>query len=167
MADNGKPNPSGRSASGQTLQQSNDLSPVDGGEGFVGSNTGSALGLRVESGKTGYSKDYPIWDQQSSTMGIADNAGSSDADEGGIQDLQDSRDEKADWKRVDTSEGLPQTAYTNAGNGGAPDLDAGDKSVDLNTQSVPSATAGEKNSSDMPQTEFTHNDGGGAPIWKR
>lgn len=155
---------------GQSRQPAQDLSPADGADGFVGSNTGPALGMNVVSGKKGYSKDMPIWSQQSSTMGVKDNTGSQDGNEsfGG----QDSTDELATYKKPQTDEGLIQTYRTADGAGDAGPVGSdepegrGIGEVNPDTQSTPGTDSGDHSMSDMPQTEFTHNSGGGAPLFK-
>lgn len=152
----------------QIKQAPLDLSPADGGEGFVGSNTGPDVGLNVISGKKGYSENLPVWSQQSSFTDYHDGTGS----EGNIIEVpeQDSRDEKADWKHPVTDNGMPQTSRTKADSGGAPldNFDARDEGGgNPNTQSTPSGDAGNKPMMpEMPKTEFTDNDGGGAPRFK-
>lgn len=164
--------PMNRYPNGQVRQGSVELSPADGEEGFVGSDTGPSLGMNVVSGKKGYTKDMSIWDTQSSRMGTLDNAGSEDGDEKGIEGLQDSTDEDAPYKKVQTDEGMFQTFRTSegAGDAGTADSDEPDGrgvgQVNPNTQSVPSSDAGDHEMSDMPQTEFTHLHAGGAPMFK-
>jgi hypothetical protein len=171
--------PQGRYNNGQIKQAAGqELSPVDGADGYVGSNTGPALGLKIVSGKKGYSTDRPIWSEQSSTMGLKDNAGSEDGDEAGIQGKTWDTSEKASYKKIQTDEGFPQTWPTAKGAGDAgttesdePDKEGvfgsvGDGGGEPDTQSVPGSGAGEHTMSDMPQTEFTHLHGGGAPRFK-
>jgi hypothetical protein len=152
----------------QTDQAPHDLSPADGGDGFIGSETGPEVGFDYVTGKKGYTQDKPIWDKQSSFTDYPDNAGSDLAKD--VSHEEDSRDEKAPWKKVDTSEGLPQTGRTNQSHEGVPleNLSARDDGGgNPDTQSVPSAESpGDKEFSDMPQTDFTSQDGGGAPQFK-
>lgn len=153
----------------QTKQAPHDLSPADGGEGFVGSNTGKPVGFDYVDGKKGSVTSRPIWSEQSS--GADQDTGAPAVSFGG----QDSTDEKAPYKKVQTDEGLPQTFRSSAGAGdaGPAGSDSGETMTgqsDLHgqpdTQSVPSADDGE-HELDMPQTQFTSNDGGGAPLFKR
>lgn len=159
---------------GQSRQPSTELSPADGGEGFIGSNTGPALGLKMVEGKKGTVTSKPIWGDTST----GDTAGESaePVKFGG----QDSTDEFSSYKKIQTDEGLPQTFRTSAGAGDAgtagsdePDRvggvfgKGGSNQGHPDTQNHPSPSDGDASFSDMPQTEFTHNDGGGAPRWKR
>lgn len=167
----------------QIKQDPLELSPADGSDGFVGSNTGEVSGLKVVSGKTGYSKDMPVWEEQSSMMGVKDNTGSEDGDAKGIEGDTDSTDEMATWKRPQQDEGMIQTYRDSKGAGDAgptgsdePDQSGGafqgmggkgpaSYKTQENTQSVPDSSAGDHDM-DMPQTEFTSTDGGGAPKFK-
>lgn len=168
-------------ANGQSKMPSNDLSPADGGDGFIGSNTGERLGLSMIEGKKGSVTSRPIWGEQSSFTGVKENTGSGDVSFGG----QDSTDEFAPYKKIQTDEGLPQTFRDSkgAGDAGASGSDEPDQTGGVfqgqggsgprsyNTQdnepSHPPMTEGPHEMSDMPQTDFTHTDGGGAPHWKR
>lgn len=150
------------STSGHTRQQSQVDSPAEGGDGYVGSNTGPKMGIEVVSGKKGSVTDKPVWSTQSSMMGVQDNSGSEDGDESNAG--SDSTDEKASYKKVQTDEGLPQTWRTSSGAGDAGPADQ----VDVpSTQGNPDTQGlGEGEASEMPQTEFTENEGGGAPLFK-
>jgi hypothetical protein len=157
-----------RLKNGQVNQDTQDLSPVDGADGFIGAETGTQPGLKVVSGKQGYSTDRPIWNQQSSFTNTQDNTGSTGnaLSNGG----QDSTDEYASYKKIQTDEGLPQTWRTSdgAGDAGPTDSDepeshgANPNAARENTQNV-----SEGGMSDMPQTEFTRVEGGGAPLYKK
>lgn len=176
-----------KNANLQTKQAPYDLPPADGGEGFVGSNTGPAVNFNYIAGKKGFSKDMDIWSVESSfSNGYPDNTGSTVntnpnmGDPGIIPSTEDSRDEFAPWKLTQGDEGLPQTAYTDITNGGTPIKDSepdangilGQKDGGGNpdTQDFPSSVeSGNRDFSSLPQTEFTttnSNDGGGAPRFK-
>ena len=164
----------------QTKQDPQDMSPADGGEGYVGSNTGAATGFDYVEGKKGSVESRPIWSEQSSTMNVTDNSGSQDGNE--QMAGSDSTDEFASYKRVQSDEGLPQT-YRNsegASDAGPTGSDEPDKNgtfgrlggkgsssykTDLNVKSIPGSEAGDHDM-DMPTTEFTHKTGGGAPLFK-
>lgn len=164
--------PTDQYSNGQVKQPSSDMSPAEGGDGYVGSNTGPDLGLNMVTGKKGYSQNMPIWEQKSSFTDYQDNTGST----GNAFDFpgQDPTDEKASYKKIQTDEGLPQTFRDSAGSGdaspaGADEPDArGVKpsTVYEHTQSVPSADAGDHQLSDFPQTEYTNIGNGGAPAFK-
>ncbi len=152
-------------SNGQSRQPAQNLPPSEGGDGgYVGSNTGPVLGMKMISGKKGYSEDHPIWSEQSSMMGVKDNTGSADGDAKGIQGEQDSTDEFATYKKPQTDEGLLQTFRNSEGAGDAGPSGSdepegrGMGEVNEDTQKI---------GSEMPQTEFTSNEGGGAPLWKR
>ena len=160
--------PSDQYTNGQTKQPSTDLSPADGGNGFVGSNTGSQVGMKMVEGQKGYTTDRPIWNTQSSFMGVKDNTGSQDGDEsfGG----QDPTDEYASYKKIQTDEGLPQTYRTakGAGDAGMTGSDEPDKNGTFGKMADGGAILqNQKIGSEMPKTEFTDSEGGGAPLWKR
>lgn len=161
---------------GQTRQPSTDLSPADGGDGFIGSNTGERLGLQMVEGKRGTVTSKAIWSSSGDEAQAAPPVSF-----GG----QDSTDENASYKKIQTDEGLPQTFRTSFGAGDAgqvgsdePDQGSGtlqgiggkgpaSYQTQINDQKVTDDSAGPHSMSDMPQTEFTHSDGGGAPRWKR
>jgi len=148
----------------QTDQTGMDESPAEGGEGYVGGNSNaSSVGFDYVTGKKGSVTNKPIWSQQSSVMGITDNAGSEDGDAKGINGLQDSTDENASYKRVQTDEGLPQTYRNSAGAGDAGVVDS-DEPDSRGVNEVRPDT--QKIGAEMPQTKFTSNDGGGAPLFK-
>lgn len=165
---------------GQSRQPSTDLSPADGGDGFIGSNTGPALGLQMVEGKKGSVTSKAIWN---TSFTEPDNSGSEDNTFKSAG--QDSTDEYATYKKPQEDEGLPQTYRDSKGAGDAgpagsdePDQSGGvfqgmggkgPRSYDtqINDQSVSDSSAGDHSMSDMPQTDFTHTDGGGAPRWKR
>lgn len=166
--------PSDQWSNMQIKQPPHDLSPADGGNGFVGSNTGAGIGLQMVEGKKGSVTSKPIWSQQ--TDYVNNGAGSPDDRPSG----QDPTDEFAPYKKIQTDEGLPQTFRTSkgAGDAGPSGSDEPDRAGGVfgkggsnqghpDTQDHPSPEEGEASFSDMPQTEFTHNDGGGAPRWKR
>jgi len=144
-----------RYGNNQVKQPGVELSPADGGSETPG------VGLKVVSGKKGYVTDKPIWSQETG------------GDDGGdaIPPMEpagsDSTDEKALYKKVDNSEGLPQTFRTakGAGDAGPSDQVSVDTETRDDTQSVADGTDGE-HEVDMPQTSFTHEDGGGAPAFK-
>lgn len=152
----------------QAKQPSTELDPADGGGGFVGSNVGSMPGMKMVEGKKGSVTPRDIWSAQTDFTKVNANTGSGDVNFGG----QDSTDESAPYKKVQTDEGLPQTFRTSAGAGdagpsGSDEPDArGVNEINPDTQNHPSPNDGEESFSDMPQTEFTHNDGGGAPRFK-
>lgn len=159
---------------GQVKQNGGDLSPVDGSDGFIGANTGAAMGMKMITGKNGSVTSRPIWSERSS--GADQGQAAEPISFGG----QDSTDEMAPYKKVQTDEGLPQTYRTSkgAGDAGTSDSDEPDSAGGVfgkgetnqgnpDTQNHPSPTDGDAKFSDMPQTEFTHNDGGGAPYFKR
>ena len=168
----------------QTKQASLDLAPVDGSEGYVGSNTGPAPAFNYITGKKGFSEDMPVWGEISSNEKLKDEAGSSDADDAkDIGHGEDSRDEFASWKYVQGDEGLPQTHVTSkgAGDAGTDYSDEPDKNgtfgrmggkgkesyrTDLNTQSIPSDESGDTDTDSLPKTIITDEDGGGAPLFK-
>lgn len=171
----------GSLSNGQSRMPAMDLPPSEGGsDGFVGSNTGPALGLNMITGKNGSVKSMSVWDRQTDFTGANSNTGSGDVSFGG----QDSTDEFAPYKKVQTDEGLPQTFRDSegAGDAGPDNSDEPDQSGGVfqgqggkgprsyNTQDNepehPSMTEGQHSMSDMPQTDFTHTDGGGAPRWK-
>lgn len=156
---------------GQSRQPSTELSPADGGEGFVGSNTGDRLGLQMIEGKKGSVTSKAIWSSSGDEAQAAPSV-----QFGG----QDSTDEFASYKKVQTDEGLPQTYRDSKGAGDAgvagsdePDQTGGAFGKEgsnqgrPDVQNHPSPSDGDASFSDMPQTEFTHSDGGGAPRWKR
>lgn len=165
----------------QTKQPSTDLSPADGGDGFVGSNTGPSLGLNMVTGKNGSVKSMSVWDRQTDYTRENTNEGSGDVKFGG----QDSTDEFASYKKIQNDEGLPQTYRDSkgAGDAGVTGSDEPDQSGGVfqgqggkgprsyNTQDNepphPPMTEGPHSMSEMPQTDFTSSDGGGAPLWKR
>jgi hypothetical protein len=172
-----------KNANLQAKQAPLDLAPVDGGDGFVGSNTGPAVNFNYITGKKGFSEDMPVWEEVSSFKDYPDMTGSTTPDQKDIKPAgEDSRDEFAPWKHVETDEGFPQTAYTATPNGGTPPVNdepdqdgifghmggSGKTSykTDLNVQSIPSDESGDTDTTSLPTTEFTHNDGGGAPIFK-
>lgn len=173
-----------KTANLQTKQAPLDLAPVDGGDGFIGSDTGPTVNFNYITGKKGYSEDLPIWKEVSSHTDYGDESGSSDMDDASaVTHGEDSRDEFADWKRVKSDEGLPQTHVDSfgAGDGGPSGSDEPDVkgsfgrmggkgsnsyNTDLNVQDVPSADSGDKDSSELPQTLFTHASGEGAPMFK-
>lgn len=165
-----------RNSNLQIKQAPHDLSPADGGEGFVGSNTGPDVGLTVIQGKKGYSQNLPVWEQKSTFTDYQDNTGSTGNTFGNPG--EDSRDEFATWKRPQTDEGLPQTyrSADGAGDAGPSGSDEPDKEGlfgskkdgggNPDTQSIPSSDSGGHELGAMPQTNFTDNDGGGAPKFK-
>src|ERR1700685_4660537 len=115
----GRPKPNmDRLPNFQIKQDPLELSPVDGSDGFIGSNTGEVSGMKVVSGKTGYSKDVPVWTEETSFK-------NSDVDNSGSEDAviksppTDSTDEFATWKRPQTDEGLLQTYRDSSGAGDA------------------------------------------------
>jgi hypothetical protein len=152
--------PSNRMSNAQVNQQGMDESPAEGGEGYVGSDTGPSLGLNIIQGKKGSVTSRPIWSTQSS--GADQDMGAPETSFGG----QDSTDEKASYKKIQTDEGLPQTYRNSAGAGDASPSEADEpdtnglkpQNVDYNTQKI---------GSEMPQTGFTKDEGGGAPLFKR
>jgi hypothetical protein len=166
-------------SNGQSRQPAQDLPPSEGDGGYVGSNTGSALGLTMVEGKKGSVTSKAIW---STSFTEPDNSGSEG--NGFSSAGQDSTDEKASYKDVQTDEGLPQTYRDSkgAGDAGVSGSDEPDQSGGVfqgmggkgprsyNTQDNepphPPETEG-SHEMDMPQTDFTHSDGGGAPRWKR
>lgn len=174
----------GRQNNLQVEQEGYPSSPAEGSGGFVGGNSNAgSVGFDYVTGKSGSVTNKPLWSTQSSIMGINDNAGSGDADEKGIQGMQDSTDQYAPYKRVQMDEGLPQTFRKSTGAGdaspaGADEPDqgngafgrlaskSGNYKTDLNLQGVPSSDAGDHELSDMPQTEYTQKYGGGAPLFK-
>ena len=147
----------------QTKQSVQNLPPAEGSEGYIGAETGPAIGLDVVEGKKGYSEDRPIWNEIS-TGDNADMAAPATKFGG-----QDSTDEFADYKRPQTDEGLPQTYRDSVGAGDAGPAMSDEMSEPTGprpeTQSVPSSDAGD-HEIDMPQTEHTHAYGGGAPLFK-
>lgn len=168
-------------SNGQSKLPAMDLPPVEGNGGFLGSNTGPSLGLTMVEGKRGSVSASSVWDKQTDFTRENSNTGSGDVGFGG----QDSTDEKAPYKHVQTDEGLPQTFRDSKGAGDAGPIgsDEPDHSCgtfqgqggkgprSYNTQDNepphPPMTEGPHEMSDMPQTDFTHTDGGGAPKWKR
>jgi hypothetical protein len=168
----------------QTKQAPLELAPVDGAEGYVGSNTGPAVDFNYITGKKGYSEDVPVWGEESTQTRYKDESGSSDEDsETAIKHEEDSRDEFAPWKHVQTDEGLPQTFWKagGAGDGTPANSDNPDSNgtfgrmggkgpvsykTDLNVQDIPSDDSGDYDSSALPQTLFTEVEGGGAPMFK-
>ncbi len=156
-----------KNANLQVKQSPLELAPVDGGDGFVGSNTGPAVNFNYITGKKGYSEDVPVWEEKSSFTEYRDNSGSADMDDDSVTHAEDSRDEFAPWKHVKTDKGFPQTAFSDVKEGGASsDNEGSNEGGNPDTQPIPSADSGDKDSSDMPKTEFTDNDGGGAPLFK-
>lgn len=167
-------------SNGQSRMPAMDLPPSEGGsDGFVGSNTGPAMGLKMVTGKSGSVTSKPIWGETSS--GDEQGQSAPPLSFGG----QDSTDEDAPYKKIQNDEGLPQTYRDSKGAGDAgvmgsdePDQaggtfqgQGGKGPRSYNTQDNepphPPMTEGEHSMSDMPQTDFTHSDGGGAPRWKR
>ncbi len=168
----------------QTKQAPLDLAPVDGGEGFIGSNTGPNVGFNYITGKKGFSEDVPVWEEVSTFEDYPDQTGSTTSDSRDIKPAgEDSRDEFADWKHVQGDEGLPQTFWKagGAGDGTPANSDEPDQNgtfgrlggmgkesymTDLNTQKIPSDESGDYDTNDLPTTEITGKDGGGAPLFK-
>jgi hypothetical protein len=152
----------------QTKQAPLDLAPVDGGEGFIGSNTGPAVGFNYITGKKGFSEDMPVFDEVTSFKGYPDSTGSTTPNAKDIEPgTEYSRDEFADWKHVEGKSGFPQTQFTHVDEGGASmNNDGVNGGGNPNTQPIPSADSGDSDMSDLPVTEFTTNDGGGAPLFK-
>lgn len=171
--------PSDQWSNMQIKQPPHDLSPADGGNGFVGSNTGAGIGLQMVEGKKGSVTSKAIW--KTPFTDVNTNDGSGDVKFGG----QDSTDEYASYKKPQSDEGLLQTYRDSKGAGDAgptgsdePDQSGGvfqgqggkgprSYNTQDNVPSHPSPEEGEESFSDMPQTDFTHSDGGGAPRWKR
>jgi len=165
-------------SAGNARQPSQVDAPAEGGEGYVGSNTGPKLGMNVVSGKKGSVTSKPVWSMTSSFKG-------DEKDNSGSEDIQihpagtDSTDEYATYKKPQNDEGLVQTyrdskGAGDAGPGGSDEPDktggefpGGSNQGNPDTQSVPSSSSGDHDMSEMPQTEFTHNHGGGAPLFKR
>jgi len=166
----------------QANQAPLDQTPSEGGDGFVGSDTGPAVKFSYISGKKGYSEDVPIWSEKSSggsqKTGADTGAPGLDRPQG-----QDSRDEYAPWKYVQHDEGLPQTHRNSfgAGDAGPASSDEPDESgvfgrqggkgdtsyrTDQNVQDIPGAESGDTDTDGLPQTIITSVDGGGAPIFK-
>ena len=152
----------------QTKQAPLDLAPVDGGDGFVGSNTGPAVGFNYITGKKGFSEDVPVWEEVSTFKDYPDATGSTTPDAKDIAPgAEDSRDEFAPWKHVDGSAGQPQTAFTKVKEGGSSAEQEGvDGGGNPDTQSIPDAESGDTDMAELPTTEYTHNDNGGAPAFK-
>jgi hypothetical protein len=161
------------------------MPPSEGGDGFIGSNTGPAVNFSYITGKKGFTEDKGIWDIESSFKNeYPDNTGSTmhsdpnQGDPGIVNAGEDSRDEFAPWKYTQGDEGQPQTYYTNTPNGGTPPMNDepedgifpnGEKSNQghPDTQGYPgSMESGNRDFTELPTTEFTHNDGGGAPTFK-
>lgn len=168
----------------QAKQAPLELAPVDGGEGFVGSNTGPAVGFSYITGKKGFSEDVPVWEEVSTFKDYPDMTGSTTPNGRDIKPAgEDSRDEFASWKHVQTDEGLPQTYWKagGAGDGTPPDSDDPDTNgtfgrlggkgaasyrTDLNVQDIPSDESGNTDTDSLPQTVFTDMGGSGAPKFK-
>lgn len=151
----------------QTKQAPLDLAPVDGGDGFVGSETGPNVGFNYITGKKGFSEDVPVWEEVSSFTEYKDNSGSTDMDDQSVTHAEDSRDEMAPWKHVETKAGQPQTAFTHIKEGGSSADQSGEEGGgNPDTQEIPSAESGDSDTPEMPVTEFTHSDPGGAPAFK-
>jgi hypothetical protein len=165
----------------QTKQDGLEPSPADGGEGYIGGNSNAGpVGFDFVTGKKGSSTSKPVWSQQTPMEH------ESETDDGApplAASASDSTDENADYKDVQTDEGLPQTYRTSKGAGDAgpsgsdePDSDAtygrlGGKGgssydTDINAQAPGSSDDGDHSMNDMPTTEFTGREGGGAPLWK-
>lgn len=153
----------------QTNQSPLEEAPVDGGDGFIGSNTGPTMGFKYVEGKNGSVKSMPVWGRQST--GEDQDMGAPEMSFGG----QDSTDEKAPYKHIQTDEGLPQTFRKANGAGdatpghyseGEDAMGQSENRGEPDTQSVPSSSSGDHTMSDMPQTEATHNFGYGAPLFK-
>lgn len=156
-----------KNANLQTKQAPLDLAPVDGGDGFIGSNTGPAVNFAYITGKKGMTEDVPVWEHQTTHTDMQDNSGSANPKD--IPHEEFDRDEFADWKHVETKADLPITHYTKDSNDGVPDAnrdarDSGGGNPD--TQSIPGVESGESDTPEMPTTERTFAAGDGVPVFK-
>ena len=144
-----------RNNAGKSRQPALVDSPAQGGDGFVGSNTGPAVGIKVIQGKNPTIESRSVDSIRTSSGQDQDTAAPSPLRFEG----QDSTDEKATYKDVQNKEGLPQTWRTSKGAGDAGPADQ----VSVNTETSPDT---EKIGSEMPQTNFTYEEGSGAPRFK-
>jgi len=146
-----------------------DLAPTDGANGFVGSETGPALGMKVIEGKRGTVESRSL-DSIVTSSGGPQTSGADTATPGLDRMMgQDPTDEKATYKRIQNDEDLPQTFRSSRGAGDAgpagsdePDKEGlfdgvGDGGAKLDVQHI---------GVEMPQTGFTDVEGGGAPKFK-
>jgi hypothetical protein len=150
-----------RNNAGKSRQPSQNLDPQEGADGFVGSNTGPTLGIKVIQGKNPTIESRSVDSIQRSSGENQDTAAPSPLRFEG----QDSTDEKASYKDIQMERGLPRTFRNanGAGDAGPTDSDEADNYTGSPDLQKPDT---QKIGSEMPQTKYTDEDGGGAPKFK-